>query len=1298
MTGRFGLRWMFRNAIAVLIASWLICQFPLAVAARTPAELLGEAGAAGGLVVLVGCDAPDEIAALRMHDGFRVLALDADAEAVDAARRAILQSGGYGVVSADRFDGNRLPLIDNVVNVLIVDQPQPIRQDELLRVLVPGGTVFVNGDGSWQRTVKPRPGEIDVWTHFLHSPTNNAVARDTVIDVPRRLQWTAGPRYSRHHDHMASVSAMVSNGPQVFSIIDMGSRWSIFLPADWQLVARDAFNGTLLWSKPMGRWFSHHYSLKSGPGDLPRRLVAAGGDVFFTPAIDAPLERVDAATGRTVQRYEQTAATEEILFDDGVLFLKVNGPENQLEFETVQAARNNNGGVPFNLAPRRVMAVDAESGATLWQRESVVMPTTLAADGARVYFHDGESVVCLDRQNGKELWKQRVSRWSVMQTFFTPTLVVYEDVVLFAGGEKMVPHRGGQDTMTAMNAETGEVLWTAGHPQGGYMSAEDLLVVGGLVWAGETTSGGYSGVFTGRDFKTGEVKNEFGPDVETYWFHHRCYRGKATENFLLMSRTGVEFLDPDKQSWDIHHWVRGGCLYGIMPCNGLVYAPPSNCACYPEVKLFGFNALAPEGSDQGDGRSVQEEDRLERGPAYGQPMPTGGADTASADWPTYRGDNGRSGAVDFEGPAGIRPQWQADLKTQLTAPVIADGRVFVAAVDQHAVLALSEKTGEKLWSFTAGGRIDSPPTIHDGGVYFGSADGWVYCVRAADGQLAWRYLAAPRDRRMVAYEQVESVWPVRGSVLIEDGRLYTIAGRNVFLDGGLRLVILDPATGRLLGENRFDDTDPQTGENLQTRTQVLNLPVGLNDILSSDGKYIYLKSQVLDKQGNRGDLGPHSGDPAGQGSVQRGDTAHLFAPFDGFVDGDWFHRSYWVFGRSFAGGHAGYHQAGRFAPSGRSLVFDRENVYGFGRKPQYYRWTTPLEHHLFCADRVPLEAKLDRRGEPTKVVQVANTPALDPTGKPLAVEAWVKVDRPAGVVVARGGPASGFALAVQGGVPQFMIRSQNELFTVAAGNKKILNEWHHLAGVLTGDDQLKIYVDGKLAGTAEAGRRIAEEPKQDMEIGSDEAGSVGDYPSPFPLGGLVDDVKIYFGEVTAEEIARHAAEGPADSRTSNAELVFHATFDDGSAKDLSGKGHDGKVVGVDAVEGRFGKALRFETARRTAEARFFVEHKWTCDLPILVRALAKAGDRLFVVGPPDLLDEEAAFTARLTPQLEEQLQAQDAANRGAAGSVLMTVSARNGEILAEHRLPDLPQWDGLAVANGRLFLTTENGMLLCLGE
>ena len=59
---------------------------------------------------------------------------------------------------------------------------------------------------------------------------------------------------------------------------------------------------------------------------------------------------------------------------------------------------------------------------------------------------------------------------------------------------------------------------------------------------------------------------------------------------------------------------------------------------------------------------------------------------------------------------------------------------------------------------------------------FGSADGYVYCLRASDGELVWRFRGAPRDERLVAFEQLESLWPVHGTVLVQDGAAYFAAG------------------------------------------------------------------------------------------------------------------------------------------------------------------------------------------------------------------------------------------------------------------------------------------------------------------------------------------------------------------------------------------------------------------------------------------------------------------------------------------------------------------------------------------
>ncbi len=65
--------------------------------------------------------------------------------------------------------------------------------------------------------------------------------------------------------------------------------------------------------------------------------------------------------------------------------------------------------------------------------------------------------------------------------------------------------------------------------------------------------------------------------------------------------------------------IRDRCLYGVMPANGLTYAPPHNCACYPEAKLYGFNALAPASRTFVLPDKISAEGRLSWGVAYGVP-------------------------------------------------------------------------------------------------------------------------------------------------------------------------------------------------------------------------------------------------------------------------------------------------------------------------------------------------------------------------------------------------------------------------------------------------------------------------------------------------------------------------------------------------------------------------------------------------------------------------------------------------------------------------------------------------------
>lgn len=1315
---------------------WLSCSSTVNAQGSGQSILL-ETGIKGGFVVQLGLGDGQLLRSLRPNDSYQVHGLDGDPAVVGRIRQRLLADGLYGNIACDQFLGSELPYIDNMVNLLVADDLGRVSMDEVMRVLVPNGAAYIKDSaGKWNKSIKLRTNAIDEWSHYLHDATGNAVAHDAVVAPPRHLQWVGSPRYSRHHDRMASMSALVSTNGRMFYIMDEGSRISIQLPPKWKLIARDAFNGTVLWKRDIATWQSHLWPLKSGPTQLSRRLVSTEETVYATLGYDAPVSAIDAATGKTVREFVGSDGTEEIIHTNGMLFLVARKGQAELaDYTPVNPTVGDQGLAAklfWNEEPRVVMAFDTQSGKQLWARQSKISPLTLAGDKSRIYFHDGEKLVCMDQRTGKLAWEtEPVTRRNQFNFNFGPRLVIHDDVVLYAGGD---------GKMLSVSATDGKLLWTADHPNSGYQSPQDLMVVQGLVWCAPTTAGKDTGVFTGRDPKTGEIKKEFPPNIDTYWFHHRCYIAKATDNFIIPSRTGVEFVDPKKENWDIHHWVRGGCLYGVMPCNGLTYTPPHDCACYPEAKLFGFNALAPLAPTRPIPAVVPEEGRLVTGPAFARPLETESS-ASDDDWPTYRHDPSRSGTASKPIAADVKLQWKMNLGGKLTAPVIAGGLVYVAQTDAHTLYALDSEQGKTKWKFTAGARIDSPPSVHRGRVSFGCADGWVYCLDAKDGALAWRYRAAPLDRRTMAFEQLESVWPVHGSVLIRNDIIYCVAGRSNFLDGGLRLLRIQLADGKKVSENIMDETNPATGNNLQEKLQILQMPVGLPDILSADDKFLYMKSQKFDFEGNRLAIGPNSGDFAKQASVQRGEGEHIFAPM-GFLDDTWFHRAYWVLGQSFAGGHGGYFQAGRFAPSGELLVKGNGYVFGYGRKPQYLRWTTTIERQLFAAEPSPPEIPADfgnaaaAAGLPNSFAQFERSPSLDASGKPITLEAWMTATNPNGVIVARGGPSEGFAITLEAGLPKFHVRSAGKLSTIT-GPRRIVGGWHHVVGVLGQNKSMKLYVDGEQAATGSASGLLTKDPAQGLEIAADVGGAVGEYASPFGFTGVIDEVRLYFAEASAEQVS---ARFKSDTEI-HPDPHLVVTFDDGSARDLSLYRNNGTLEGGTSIDGHTGKGARFsnnagrasagtgnannnanrqqnrtnrgngnrndadrkapaQAANKPQGGNSLVKPKWTADIPVYARAMVLAGDELFVAGPLDMIDEEETFQklSEKDSRVHQLLSAQDDALNGGVGGLLLSVNCATGEVDQRLELGTLPSWDGMAGAMGKLFLTTLDGHVVCYGK
>jgi len=753
-----------------------------------------------------------------------------------------------------------------------------------------------------------------------------------VVGPPRHIQWTAEPRHTRSHEHIPSIYALVSAGGRIFYIADEASIASIRQTPKWYLVARDAFNGILLWKRPISTWFPHIVNWGQTPRQLQRKLVAVGNRVYVTLGLHSPLTAVDAATGETLKVYENTRGTEEVVLHKGTLLLVVRSVTEERTTELakwVQLLKKKESPLHKRESAeplvkrlrateakgeKAVLALDADTGRLLWKKDgakaSGLRTYSLCADGDRVFYQNGKDVVCFDLETGRELWSASSA----------PLRLVYDGSVFCADGK----------TITALSAQTGETRWTQA---ASLSSVRDLFVAGGSLWVGgfkpfpKKRGPSWGPYFaTQRDLATGEMLMHVEPENPEH--HHRCYLNKATDRYILVGRRGTEFIDLESGDVLWHSWARGVCKYGVMPCNGLLYTPPHPCGCYVAAKLIGFNALAPK--RQRSELRNQKSERLEKGSAYGQSLtPT----LRSDEWPTYRRDAQRSGCTPTPVPAVLRLKWQVKVGRKLTAPTVAEGKVFVASVDEHRISAMDADSGQSIWRFTTGARVDSPPTLYQGRAVFGCRDGYVYSLRASDGELAWRLRVARDGRRIVAHGQLESASPVLGSVLVQNGVAYATAGRSSYLDGGIDLYRLEPETGRTLSRTPIYSPDPETGKQPKQFAPSA-MPGARADILTGDGSGVYLRDMVFDKRG----VELPKGKP------------HLFT-LTGFLDDSWAHRSYWIFGThcSISTGCSGRDRNLIF---GRLLVFDESRIYGYGRRQVH--WSNQLQdgaYRLFAVKR-----------------------------------------------------------------------------------------------------------------------------------------------------------------------------------------------------------------------------------------------------------------------------------------------------------------------------------------------------------
>jgi outer membrane protein assembly factor BamB len=289
--------------------------------------------------------------------------------------------------------------------------------------------------------------------------------------------------------------------------------------------------------------------------------------------------------------------------------------------------------------------------------------------------------------------------------------------------------------------------------------------------------------------------------------------------------------------------ARSSCGTPVFPAQGMVFANPTGCDCTNYARGYlGLRSvpLPPP---------MPDDQRLVKGPAFSSIGNLRSEIGNGSAWPTFLANPQRSGATPHKLPDKLAEKWRVaaapasipgpllkDRKRDeywngpITAPVAAEGKVVVGLADAHALATFDAATGKILWRVPLGGPMDSPPTIHNGLCLLGTQDGWIHALRLEDGQLVWRFFAAPSVAPAMLNGRLASAFPVPGSVLVLGDALLVTAGYHSYL-GGIHAWALDPATGQVRGRSTLVGGDAPR-----------DTPMVLNDVLcaSLDGRTAWI--------------------------------------------------------------------------------------------------------------------------------------------------------------------------------------------------------------------------------------------------------------------------------------------------------------------------------------------------------------------------------------------------------------------------------------------------------------------------
>ena len=795
---------MLRLLSCCLLFTFTLCTVEAADNGSTSARLQ-KIGTQRGIVAVLDLPrggAADVLELAKSRD-LTVYFQSNDAAQITAVRKAAALAGLLGrriFVDAGQLDS--IHLADNVADAILVSPSveAQVSEPEVLRALRPRATAFV-GD---REIIKPVPDGIDEWTHPFHGPDNNPQSNDQLVRGSFHTQFLAEPTFSPMPEQSVIAGGRIY---KAMGHIAHKANQNAWLNT---LLCINAYNGTILWKRPLPEGFMIH-----------RNTMIATDDALLMGDHES-CKVFDGATGEI--RAELTIPAEItdgpvwkwMALKDGVLYGLVGNLEASVN--TQRSTRRGLGHWPWGMWDghdyndprtafgfgRTLVAIELDSQKLLWhfRDEEFLDARAVCMNNDRIFcFSPEKFLTCIDMQSGKRLWRNtdpelleaigpngRAQHY--ITGYATTTYMKCNDDYLFFAG----PQR---ERMVVASTSDGRFVWS--NPDGNLQ----LVLRDDAVYA----AGSQQAIGMKLDYATGSLLANFPA-------RRACTRATGCADSIFYRANGgtVRVITETNTAQHIAP-MRPPCQDGVLISNGHLYWGPWMCGC--QLSLYGNIALGPVAQP---GVVAPNPLSAERNLEPVEPL-----DIQQGDWPSYRGDNARSNVTQVAIPSEVALEWTAEICASdlPTAPVVAGEMVFIA--DRTGRVRALTAHGESVWEAFTGGPVYYPPAVANDRLYVGSADGRVYAFEARTGRRLWAYRVAPQDRWIPVYGRLISRWPVSGGIAVENDTVYAAAGITHY--DGTYVVALDAVTGALKAQNSTSGTlseEVNSGVSLQGNLTIVD--------------------------------------------------------------------------------------------------------------------------------------------------------------------------------------------------------------------------------------------------------------------------------------------------------------------------------------------------------------------------------------------------------------------------------------------------------------------------------------------